>query len=138
MARKLPFCKRPRDKALRRRMAVTTVMAATPLAANSSQLFSAKNVSIPSVLTKLLRSFAIPGALEHSRRLAVEYATRAKDSLSVLPDSEFRRALLAIPTSSSTAKLTPFFGVILRSVFGGEGCAFVFAIVRLHGTLCAK
>ncbi|MGB6482705.1 MAG: polyprenyl synthetase family protein [Candidatus Acidiferrales bacterium] len=48
----------------------------------------------PDQITALVRD---SGALEHSRRLAVEYATRAKDSLSVLPDSEFRRALLAVP-----------------------------------------
>jgi octaprenyl-diphosphate synthase len=45
-------------------------------------------------ITSLVRD---SGALEHSRRLAVEYAERAKTSLAVLPDSEFRRALLAVP-----------------------------------------
>jgi octaprenyl-diphosphate synthase len=48
----------------------------------------------PEQITSLVRD---SGALEHSRRLAVEYATRAKDSLSILKDSEYRRALLAIP-----------------------------------------
>lgn len=48
----------------------------------------------PEQITSLVRD---SGALEHSRRLAVEYATRAKESLSVLKDSEFRRALLAVP-----------------------------------------
>lgn len=48
----------------------------------------------PEQITSLVRD---SGALEHSRRLAVDYATRAKACLSVLPDSEFRRALLAVP-----------------------------------------
>lgn len=48
----------------------------------------------PEQITSLVRD---SGALEHSRRLAVEYSTRAKESLSVLKDSEFRRALLAVP-----------------------------------------
>jgi octaprenyl-diphosphate synthase len=48
----------------------------------------------PEQITSLVRD---SGALEHSRRLAVEYAERAKSSLAVLPDSEFRRALLAVP-----------------------------------------
>ena len=48
----------------------------------------------PEQITSLVRD---SGALEHSRRLAVEYATRAKESLSVLKDSDFRRALLAVP-----------------------------------------
>ena len=48
----------------------------------------------PEQITSLVRD---SGALEHSRRLAVEYANRAKESLSILKDSEFRRALLAIP-----------------------------------------
>ena len=48
----------------------------------------------PEQITSLVRD---SGALEHSRRLAIEYATRAKASLAVLPDSEFRRALLAVP-----------------------------------------
>lgn len=48
----------------------------------------------PEQITSLVRD---SGALEHSRRLAVEYATRAKESLTILKDSEFRRALLAVP-----------------------------------------
>jgi octaprenyl-diphosphate synthase len=48
----------------------------------------------PEQITSLVRD---SGALEHSRRLAVDYATRAKESLSALKDSDFRRALLAIP-----------------------------------------
>ena len=48
----------------------------------------------PEQITSLVRD---SGALEHSRRLAVDYATRAKACLSVLRDSEFRRALLAVP-----------------------------------------
>jgi octaprenyl-diphosphate synthase len=48
----------------------------------------------PEQITSLVRD---SGALEHSRRLAVEYANRAKESLRVLKDSEFRRALLAVP-----------------------------------------
>jgi octaprenyl-diphosphate synthase len=37
------------------------------------------------------------GALERSAKLAREYVNRAKASLSELPDTEYRRALLAIP-----------------------------------------
>lgn len=48
----------------------------------------------PEEITSLVRD---SGALEHSRRLASDYATRAKESLSALNDSEFRRALLAVP-----------------------------------------
>lgn len=48
----------------------------------------------PEEITSLVRD---SGALEHSRRLACEYATHAKESLSALKDSEFRRALLAVP-----------------------------------------
>ena len=48
----------------------------------------------PEEITSLVRD---SGALESSRRLACDYATRAKESLSVLKDSEFRRALLAVP-----------------------------------------
>ena len=48
----------------------------------------------PEEITSLVRD---SGALECSRRLACEYAARAKESLSVLKDSEFRRALLAVP-----------------------------------------
>lgn len=48
----------------------------------------------PEQITSLVRD---SGALEHSRSLAVEYANRAKASLNALPDSEFRRALLAVP-----------------------------------------
>ena len=48
----------------------------------------------PEQITSLVRD---SGALEHSRRLAVDYANRAKESLSALKDSDFRRALLAIP-----------------------------------------
>jgi octaprenyl-diphosphate synthase len=48
----------------------------------------------PEQITSLVRD---SGALEHSRRLAVEYANRAKESLSALKDSDFRRTLLAIP-----------------------------------------
>ncbi len=48
----------------------------------------------PEQITSLVRD---SGALERSRRLAIDYATRAKESLSVLKDSDFRRALLAVP-----------------------------------------
>lgn len=48
----------------------------------------------PEQITSLVRD---SGALSRSQRLAVEYAGRAKKSLGVLPDSEFRRALLAVP-----------------------------------------
>ena len=48
----------------------------------------------PEEITSLVRD---SGALERCRRLACEYATRAKESLSALKDSEFRRALLSVP-----------------------------------------
>src|SRR5271168_768050 len=37
------------------------------------------------------------GALERARKLAKEYVRRSKASLEVLPDTEYRRALLAVP-----------------------------------------
>jgi octaprenyl-diphosphate synthase len=37
------------------------------------------------------------GALERATKLAKEYVRRAKSSLEVLPDTEYRRALLAVP-----------------------------------------
>ncbi|MGH9865817.1 MAG: polyprenyl synthetase family protein, partial [Candidatus Acidiferrales bacterium] len=48
----------------------------------------------PEQITSLVRN---SGALEHSRQLAVEYANRAKASLDVCKDSEYRRALLSVP-----------------------------------------
>lgn len=48
----------------------------------------------PEEITSLVRD---SGALDRCRRLACEYATRAKESLLALKDSEFRRALLAVP-----------------------------------------
>ena len=48
----------------------------------------------PEEITSLVRE---SGALERSRQLAVEYATRAKECLEECKDSEFRRALLAVP-----------------------------------------
>jgi octaprenyl-diphosphate synthase len=48
----------------------------------------------PEEITSLVRE---SGALERSRRLAVEYATRAKESLEGCKDSEYCRALLAVP-----------------------------------------
>jgi octaprenyl-diphosphate synthase len=37
------------------------------------------------------------GSLDRTRRLACDYAAKAKASLEPLPDSEYRRALLSIP-----------------------------------------
>ena len=37
------------------------------------------------------------GALERATKLAKEYVQRSKASLEVLPDTEYRRALLAVP-----------------------------------------
>ena len=48
----------------------------------------------PEEITSLVRE---SGALGRSRQLAVEYATRAKECLEECKDSEFRRALLAVP-----------------------------------------
>jgi len=48
----------------------------------------------PEEITSLVRD---SGALEHSRQLAIEYANRAKACLDVCKDSDYRRALLAIP-----------------------------------------
>jgi octaprenyl-diphosphate synthase len=48
----------------------------------------------PEEITKLVRE---TGALERSTKLAREYVNRAKASLSGLPDTEYRRALLAVP-----------------------------------------
>ncbi len=48
----------------------------------------------PEQITKLVKE---TGALERSAKLAREYVNRAKASLGELPDTEYRRALLAIP-----------------------------------------
>ncbi len=48
----------------------------------------------PEQITKLVRE---TGALDRAAKLAREYVTRAKDCLAALPDSEYRRALLAVP-----------------------------------------
>jgi octaprenyl-diphosphate synthase len=48
----------------------------------------------PEQITKLVKE---TGALERSAKLAREYVSRAKASLSELPDTEYRRALLAVP-----------------------------------------
>jgi octaprenyl-diphosphate synthase len=45
-------------------------------------------------ITRLVKE---TGALERSAKLAREYVSRAKASLSELPDTEYRRALLAVP-----------------------------------------
>ena len=45
-------------------------------------------------IAKLVRE---TGALERATKLAKEYVRRAKTSLEVLPDTEYRRALLAVP-----------------------------------------
>lgn len=48
----------------------------------------------PEQITRLVRE---TGALERAAGLARDYACRAKDSLSILPDTEYRRALQAVP-----------------------------------------
>jgi octaprenyl-diphosphate synthase len=48
----------------------------------------------PEEITKLVKE---TGALERARKMAREYVSRAKESLSELPDTEYRRALLAVP-----------------------------------------
>jgi octaprenyl-diphosphate synthase len=48
----------------------------------------------PEQITRLVKE---TGALERSAKLAREYVSRAKASLSELPDTEYRRALLAVP-----------------------------------------
>jgi octaprenyl-diphosphate synthase len=48
----------------------------------------------PEQITRLVKE---TGALERSRKLARDYVCRAKASLSQLPDTEYRRALLAVP-----------------------------------------
>ena len=45
-------------------------------------------------IAKLVRE---TGALERATQLAKEYVKRSKASLEVLPDTEYRRALLAVP-----------------------------------------
>ncbi len=48
----------------------------------------------PEEITKLVRE---TGALDRAAKLATEYVRRAKASLELLPDTESRRALLAVP-----------------------------------------
>ena len=48
----------------------------------------------PEQITQLVRG---TGALDRAAKLAREYACRAKESLEILPDTEYRRALLAVP-----------------------------------------
>jgi len=48
----------------------------------------------PEQITELVRE---TGAVERARELAREYASRAKSCLNGLPDTEYRRALLAVP-----------------------------------------
>ena len=48
----------------------------------------------PEQITRLVQE---TGALDRSRKLAREYVDRAKASLEELPDTEYRRALLAVP-----------------------------------------
>jgi octaprenyl-diphosphate synthase len=48
----------------------------------------------PEQITRLVRE---TGALDRSRKLAHEYVSRAKACLLELPDTEYRRALLAVP-----------------------------------------
>jgi octaprenyl-diphosphate synthase len=45
-------------------------------------------------IAKLVRE---TGALDRATKLAKEYVRRSKASLEVLPDTEYRRALLAVP-----------------------------------------
>ena len=48
----------------------------------------------PEQITRLVRE---SGSLERAAKLAHEYVARAKDALAELPDSDYRRALLAVP-----------------------------------------
>jgi octaprenyl-diphosphate synthase len=48
----------------------------------------------PEQITRLVKE---TGALDRSRKMAREYVSRAKESLRELPDTEYRRALLAVP-----------------------------------------
>jgi octaprenyl-diphosphate synthase len=48
----------------------------------------------PEQITRLVRE---TGALDRARKLAREYVSRAKACLQELPDTEYRRALLAVP-----------------------------------------
>jgi octaprenyl-diphosphate synthase len=48
----------------------------------------------PEQITRLVEE---TGALDHARSLAREYVCRAKTALNEIPDSEYRRALLALP-----------------------------------------
>ena len=48
----------------------------------------------PEQITRLVRD---SGSLERATNLAHEYVARAKDALAELPDSDYRRALLAVP-----------------------------------------
>ena len=48
----------------------------------------------PEQITKLVQE---TGALERAAKLAREYVSRAKECLEELPDTEYRRALLAVP-----------------------------------------
>ena len=48
----------------------------------------------PEQITRLVKE---TGALERARKMARDYVSRAKESLSELPDTEYRRALLAVP-----------------------------------------
>jgi octaprenyl-diphosphate synthase len=48
----------------------------------------------PEEITSLVQE---TGALERASKLATEYVMRAKASLEILPDTEYRRALLAVP-----------------------------------------
>lgn len=48
----------------------------------------------PEQITRLVRD---TGALDRAAKLAREYVARAKDALAELPDTDYRRALLAVP-----------------------------------------
>lgn len=48
----------------------------------------------PEQITRLVRE---TGALDRARKLAREYVSRAKGALNELPESEYRRALMAVP-----------------------------------------
>jgi octaprenyl-diphosphate synthase len=48
----------------------------------------------PEQITRLVRE---TGALDRAAKLAHDYVARAKEALSELPDTEYRRALLAVP-----------------------------------------
>ena len=59
--------------------------------------FTASHEQLGKPVLSDLKEGKVTGALDRSRKLAREYVDRAKASLEELPDTEYRRALLAVP-----------------------------------------